>query len=169
MIVEDLRSETRFDGPPLLHEHRVVSGMSVIIGSSERPFGVLGAHTKKRRAFTEDDLNFLQAVANVLAAAIERERAEETQRFLAEAGEVLSSSLDYHTALSSVARLVVPTLADWCAVDILGENGSVERLAVVHQDPEKVAWAHKLHEHYPLDPEARSGLPNVLRTGRSEF
>jgi PAS domain S-box-containing protein len=169
VIVEDLRSETRFDGPPLLHEHRVVSGMSVIIGSSERPFGVLGAHTKKRRAFTEDDLNFLQAVANVLGAAIERERAEETQRFLAEAGEVLSSSLDYHTALSSVARLVVPTLADWCAVDILGENGSVERLAVIHQDPEKVAWAHKLHEHYPPDPEARSGLPNVLRTGRSEF
>ncbi len=169
VIVEDLRSETRFDGPPLLHEHRVVSGMSVIIGSSEQPFGVLGAHTKERRTFTEDDVNFLQAVANVLAVAIERERAEETQRFLAEAGEVLSSSLDYRTTLSSVARLVVPTLADWCAVDILGEDGSVERLAVIHQDPKKVAWAHKLHERYPPDAEAPSGLPNVLRTGRSEF
>jgi PAS domain S-box-containing protein len=169
VIVEDLRSETRFDRPPLLYEHGIVSSMSVIIGNSERSFGVLGVHTKERRTFTEDDVNFLRAVANVLAVAIERIRAEETQRFLAEAGEVLSSSLDYRATLSSVARLAVPTLADWCAVDIIAEDGSVQRLAVIHQDPEKVAWANELHERYPPDPEARSGLPKVLRTGRSEF
>jgi hypothetical protein len=63
----------------------------------------------------------------------ERRRTEEVQAFLAEASEVLSSSLSYRTTLSSVAGLAVPILADWCAVDVLEEDGSVERLAVEHQ------------------------------------
>jgi PAS domain S-box-containing protein len=76
VVVEDLRSEARFAGPSLLREHGVVSGMSAIIRGRSRPFGVLGAHTTERRAFTEDDVNFLRAVANVLAATIEREGSE---------------------------------------------------------------------------------------------
>jgi PAS domain S-box-containing protein len=76
VIVEDLRTETRFSGPPLLTDHRVVSGMSVIIHGHDRPFGILGAHTTQRRTFSTDDIHFLQAIANVLAAAIERKRAE---------------------------------------------------------------------------------------------
>ena len=76
VIVEDLRTETRFIGPSLLCEHRVVSGMSVIIPGRDRPFGVLGAHTVKRRAFNKDDIHFLESVANVLSEAIERRRAE---------------------------------------------------------------------------------------------
>lgn len=77
VIVEDLRGEARFTGPPLLFEHGVVSGMSVIIQGKERPFGVLGAHTIRKRAFTKDDINFLQAVANVVGLAVERKQAEE--------------------------------------------------------------------------------------------
>jgi PAS domain S-box-containing protein len=77
VIVENLPGEERFSGPTLLHEHDVVSGMSAIIQGRDRPFGVLGAHTKSRRVFTEDDINFLQAVANVLATTIERQEAEE--------------------------------------------------------------------------------------------
>jgi PAS domain S-box-containing protein len=168
VVVEDLRSERRFRGHPLLHEHGVVSGMTVIIRPGGRPFGVLGAHTSERRTFTEDDVNFLKAVANVLAATIERERAEEKQRFLADTGALLSSSLDYRTTLSSVARLAVPTLADWCAVDVL-EGDSVERLAVEHQDPVKVALALKLQERYPPGPDESGGVQGVLKTGRSEF
>ena len=77
VIVEDLRTEKRFSGPRLLHEHGVVSGLSVTIQGQNRRFGVLGAHTAGRRTFTEDDVNFLQSVANILATAIERKRAEE--------------------------------------------------------------------------------------------
>jgi PAS domain S-box-containing protein len=77
VVVEDLRTEKRFIGAPLLHEHGVVSGLNVIIHGPEGPFGVLGAHTKEKRTFTEDDVNFLQAVANVVSAAVERKRAEE--------------------------------------------------------------------------------------------
>lgn len=81
VIVEDLRKETRFAPAPLLIEHGVVSGVDVIIGS-ERPFGVLGAHTTRHRVFTGDDVNFLQAMANVLASAIEHGRGIERLRAL---------------------------------------------------------------------------------------
>ena len=76
VVVGDLSSEARFAGPPLLRDHAVVSGMSVVIRGRKQPFGVLGAHTKEPRTFTADDVNFLSAIANVLAAAIERESAE---------------------------------------------------------------------------------------------
>ena len=78
VIVEDLAQETRFQGPRLLLDHGVVSGMSVIIRGHDRPFGILSVHTKTRRTFTDDDVHFLQAVANVLAAAIERKRSEDS-------------------------------------------------------------------------------------------
>ncbi|GBE36950.1 blue-light-activated protein [bacterium BMS3Bbin07] len=78
VVVEDLRTESRFRGPQLLTDHGVVSGVSVIIHGKERPFGILGAHTTSFRKFTKDDIHFLQAVSNVLATAIERSRAEET-------------------------------------------------------------------------------------------
>ena len=82
-IVADLRTERRFSGPPLLLEHQVISGMSVIIGDRNRPWGVLGAHTKEQRKFTKDDINFFQAVANILAETIERKLAEaERDQFL---------------------------------------------------------------------------------------
>ncbi|MDF5709437.1 MAG: PAS domain-containing protein [Nostoc sp. S4] len=76
VIVDDLRTETRFNGPQLLHDHQVVSGISVVIHGKERPFGVLGAHTTRHQTFTKDEIYFLQSIANILAAAIERQRVE---------------------------------------------------------------------------------------------
>jgi two-component system, cell cycle sensor histidine kinase and response regulator CckA len=80
VIVYDLREDTRFSGPPLLQEHGVVSGISVIIQGQKQPFGILGAHTTRCREFTQDDIHFLQAIANVLATTIERRWAEQKIR-----------------------------------------------------------------------------------------
>ncbi|MEW6493419.1 MAG: PAS domain S-box protein, partial [Cyanobacteriota bacterium] len=80
VIVEDLRTEMRFGGSCLLRQHQVVSGLTVIIPGQHRPYGVLGAHTSRLRKFTEDDIHFLQATANVLTTAIDRQRAEEALR-----------------------------------------------------------------------------------------
>jgi len=76
VIVEDLATESRFEPPTILVEHGTVSGMSVVHGQ-QRPFGVICADTTSRRTFTSDDVTFLQGVANVLATAIERKRAEQ--------------------------------------------------------------------------------------------
>jgi two-component system, cell cycle sensor histidine kinase and response regulator CckA len=77
LIIEDYRIEKRFKIPSLFRDHGVISGISMPIRGRERPFGILGAHTTKKRSFTKDDVHFLQAVANVLAAAIERKQSEE--------------------------------------------------------------------------------------------
>jgi PAS domain S-box-containing protein len=77
VIAGDLRTEKRFHGSPLLLEHGAVSGISVIIHGRSRPYGVLEAHTTRQRKFTPDDIHFLQSVASILAAAIERRGLEE--------------------------------------------------------------------------------------------
>lgn len=99
----------------------------------------------------------------------ERKRAETGLRFLAEASEILSSSLDYVTQLKAVARLVVPHLADWCAIHIANEDGTARQIEVAHVDPAKVALVYEAQQRYPDNPNATTGVPQVLRTGRSEI
>ena len=77
VVVEDLRTESRFKAPALFLEHGIRSGVSVIIHGRGKPYGILGAHTKRLRSFTGDDVHFLQSVADALAAAIERRVLEE--------------------------------------------------------------------------------------------
>jgi PAS domain S-box-containing protein len=77
VVVEDLRTETRFKAPAFFLEHDIRSGVSVIIHGRGKPYGILGAHTKRRRSFTGDDVHFLQSIADALAAAIERRELEE--------------------------------------------------------------------------------------------
>lgn len=96
-------------------------------------------------------------------------RAQESARYLARASETLSSSLDYETTLKELAQIVVPEFADWCAVDVVGDDGKVRQLAVAHSDPDKVRWAWELNKRYPPDPTSPSGVYNVLRTGRPEL
>jgi signal transduction histidine kinase/putative methionine-R-sulfoxide reductase with GAF domain len=189
VVVADVRQEARFRAAPLLRDHGVVSGVSVAIQGHDGPFGVLGAHTAQRRVFSEDDLHFMQAVANTLAMAVERKRAEEeraelireqathagaeaAQRrlaFLSEATTALVDSLlDYEATLDCVARLAVPSLADYCCVDVLEDDGAIRRVTVVHADPAKQALASKLCQ-YPPDPNAPAGIARVLRTGRAEL
>ena len=80
VVVEDLPSDGRFGASPLLADHDVVTGLSVMIQGKERPFGVLGAHSRRRREFSVHDAHFVQAVANVLATAIDRARTEDALR-----------------------------------------------------------------------------------------
>lgn len=99
----------------------------------------------------------------------EQKRNRENFRLLAESSEILASSLNYEVTLRSVAQLAVPSLADWCTVDMVGPDGKVDRLAVANVDPEKVKWSYELEKKYPADWNAPTGVPNVIRTGKSEF
>lgn len=99
----------------------------------------------------------------------EARRAREIQKFLADATELLGSSLDYEDTIRRVADLAVPRIADWCAVEILDEQGVSHRIAVAHSDPEKLALALELLERYPPDPASPHGVAAVLRTGRPDL
>jgi PAS domain S-box-containing protein len=145
--------------------------------------GTLVFYYREPRRFAETDVIVAAALANLAASALrtaelydeqrrlsgEARAAERRATFLAEASTLLSSSLDYEKTLEAVAHAAVPWVADWCGVDILGEDGEVRRLAVAHVDPAKVEWARELSERYPYDPDATRGVPAVLRTGRSEL
>ncbi|HEU4450350.1 MAG TPA: ATP-binding protein [Gaiellaceae bacterium] len=142
-----------------------------------RPLGTvsLGTDVSGRRIRANDAL-VAQQLANRVAAAVDNallyrdsRRSEERLAFLAEAGAILASSLDYERTLASVARLVVPRMADWCAVDVLGEDGRIERLVVAHSDPGKARLAEELARRFPPDPDAPTGTPQVIRSGRSEL
>ena len=99
-----------------------------------------------------------------------RKQAEAAQHFLTEASALLASSLDLTTQLEHLARLLVPTLADWCCLDLLQEDGQMHRRAVVHADPTKAALAEQLRQQYPiLSPETSHTLARVLRTGQAWF
>ena len=63
----------------------------------------------------------------------------------------------------------MPELADWCAVDLRAADGGIERAALAHVDPAKVAWATEIQRRYPPDPDGPTGVPNVLRTGAAEL
>jgi PAS domain S-box-containing protein len=319
VIVADLESEGRFRGEPMLREHGVVSGVSVVIPGTPSLTGVLSAYTRTRRNFLGEDVFFLQSVANVLSAAARRERAERavqaserrktailegaldaiitmdyegrvlefnpaaermfgfasahavgrkmvemiiperlrephreglarylltgqekilnrrlempalrcdgsefpvelaisripgegppvftgfvrdiTERnrseeeksdllarersarsaaeaaegraaFLAEASATLASSLDYPTTLSSVARLLVPRIADGCAVDMLDEKGRLRRLVTSHSDPSRVAASEELALRYPPVLGAAHGVGRVVAAGEPEM
>ena len=116
VVVEDLTSERRFGSSPLLTPHGVVSSLSVLVHGKDRPFGILGAHTPHRREFTIHDAHFLQAIANVLATAIDRARTEAALR---------SSEEHFRSLIENASDIVT----------VVGDNGvfryaspSVERV-----------------------------------------
>jgi PAS domain S-box-containing protein len=123
VIVEDLRHETRFCIPPVLHEHHVVSGASVIMHGPGRPFGVLGAHSTRQQLFSADDVHFLQAIANVLGAALERRRAE----------EALAAEASFLRVQTAVAQAALSTLnPDLLGLRLLEVIGQTQRYAYGH-------------------------------------
>ncbi len=110
--------------------------------------------------------------ATIIDSTDARERAERAQQglaFLAQASKRLARSLDYEDTLDSISKLLVPGLADLSAVDVVGDNGQVQRLAVAHVDPAKTELVREMQRRYPLDAEGPCGIPNVLRTGVSEL
>ncbi|HEY4102802.1 MAG TPA: PAS domain S-box protein [Polyangiaceae bacterium] len=112
----------------------------------------------------------IEGVVLVFRDVSARKRDESRRAFLADATAALSGSLDYGQTVSQVAQLCVPTLADWCTVDLLEEGERLpSRLAVAHVDPAKVELAQELAERYPPDPDHPSGVLSVLQTGRSQL
>jgi signal transduction histidine kinase/CHASE3 domain sensor protein len=115
---------------------------------------------------------FMLAVAAhmlVRRAVADQQRAEDAQRFLADASAALASSLDLETTLERVAELAVPVIADWCAVDLAQPDGSIRRVAMAHSELESAEFAARMQERYPADPHTTYGVPHVIRTREPEM
>ena len=151
---------------PLLARGRTIGGITFTLGPGERrydPSDVRVAEDLAHRAAIAVDNARLYRTAREgeAVAALGQSRA----RFLADVGEALASSLDYETTLKTVANLAVPDIADWCAVDIVDEQGALQRLAVAHVDPSKLHLAETLRARYPEPRDASGGVWQVIRSG----
>jgi PAS domain S-box-containing protein len=111
---------------------------------------------------TSDGMQVLCSIVNVT----ERKRSEDAQRFLAQAGEIIAGSLDFHTTIKKAAHLTLPGLADWCLVD-LAVNGT-KQFAAAHPDVEKEKMAEELANRFPPDAALGRGAAHVVQTGKSE-
>ena len=87
---------------------------------------------------------------------------------LRRAGDALATALDIDAALSRLAEVLVPALADWFALDLV-EGGTIMNVLVMHPDPERVQLAKELQRRFPSDPDAPTGSPHVIRSGESEL
>jgi PAS domain S-box-containing protein len=125
---------------------------------------------------TDEHLVDILTIAAVSVAAYwiarVRERlrqAERRSKLVADAGAALQRSLDPEAALSELARLAVPRVADWCVVHVKEDDESLSQIAVAHRDPDKEAIAREMHERYPPRADRESGVPKVIRTGHPEI
>lgn len=160
---------------PFVRAKGVRALYGVPLKREDRVIGV--AHIGSLTAFEfseEDKLLFRSMVSRATSGIVKAQiladlqRAETAQRFLADASRELAESLDYQTTLDKIARLAVPAIADWCVVD-LREGESLRRVSVAHTDRAKEQLARELDERYPVSPEATAGIPQVIRSGLTEW
>ncbi len=160
VVVDDLLTETRFKGPSLFHEHHIRSGISVKIHGRENVFGVLGAHTARVRAFTAEEVHFLEAVAHLLANAIERERSEESMRHAAEQYRTLFEATSDGLLIYDGEGRIVEANKAACIMhgysydELIGMRGD----AIVHQDSWQlfVSFLNAIHKGNTFKCEAKN-------------
>ena len=153
---------------PVMVEGEAVAGISISF--------------REPRKFDDATRTFLATIGEQTGIALGRarsferdHRARDASAFLAEASRLLSSSLDYATTLSTLAHAAVPRLGDWCAVDVVTNPDATDwpppmaRLAVVHQDPAKLALAEELERRYPPDWSQSTGIPGTIRNRTVTF
>jgi PAS domain S-box-containing protein len=179
LLLEDA-ARAGVDVPALRRAH-VRSLVGVPLSVEGHIVGVVHAARVARRRFSADDARLLQLAGDRLGVAIRNARLYEAERrarlaleaatrraaFLADAVTALAAAADPADGLAAVARLAVPLLADWSAVDMREPDGSFRRVAVVHRDPAAEARTSVLLG--PVSLPAARGVARALDTGTSEW
>jgi signal transduction histidine kinase len=186
VAVGDGDANARFTIPAVLRGYGIRCGLAARIGTAVRPFGVIAVYSKALRRFSEEDGQFLASIAVALAGFYERkrldaERGELAMRdvaqraaadlaarraaFLAQTVTVLDSALEPEATLVSLARLAVPSLADCAIVDLVTDEGAIQRIDVVDIDPTRREASQAIRR---IPPEIRGDGPfaRAIRTGQ---
>jgi PAS domain S-box-containing protein len=173
--IADVQRDENFPRAHIAAREGIRAGFAFPVRVGGEVLGVMEFFSRESREPDEELHALMDSVGSQLGQLVERRRAEESlrraeeaQRFLAEASEMLASSLDYETTLGSIARLVVPYLADWCLID-LKSGERIERVAVAHSDPARVERVWEVVRRAPVNPDASEGVSKVIRGGRAEF
>jgi len=97
----------------------------------------------------------------------ERASSREKTIFLANAHNILASSLDYHVTLEKLAKIMIPFLGDWCTITIINEDGTYNRVASHHKDPIKQMLATEVRKYTPRVTPDSGTFQSVLKDGKS--
>lgn len=154
--------ETKSNGQRILHTRKIP-----IFGSDGHPEYLLGISediTDKKKLEAER-LQLIQTKFEKEAADLTAARL----RFLSDASATLGSSLELESILTTLTQLCVPTIADWCSVQLLQPNGKLKQLAFAHKDPEKIKWAWDLYQKFPSASDVSNSPASVMLTGQSEL
>ena len=89
--------------------------------------------------------------------------------FMLSSAKILSNKVDFRTWLLEKAKLTVPSLADWCAIDVLNESSELERIAVIHQDPVMTEYLFEFEKLFPTTEKNSADLYTVIRTGEAQL
>jgi PAS domain S-box-containing protein len=133
-----------------------------------RADGSLGWLQSQGRAMFDEDGQPLR-MAGLCMDVTQQRRTHELTSLLAEAGAHLGQSYEYEASLQIVADLLVPAFGDWCAIDLLDDEGQLQSVAIVHSDPQQESVARDLRRRYPPRRDDAQGAMDVIRTGRSEL
>lgn len=169
VIVTDLSHERRFEDNELLQSYGITSGVSVMISGEQQPYGVLSVHTKEKRIFSKSDVNFLQAIANVLAATIQRQRNQQNQQLLAQINDVLLATLDVKKTLSGIVDVVVPQFADLCEIYLKKSGKEAEVVEIGGVQKEKRKLLEQIAKEYPPTERSRRITALALRSGKPQY
>jgi PAS domain S-box-containing protein len=163
--IQAVVASSRQSGEPFVHVHRIVlpSGeVRTVLGRGEVVRGDDGQPA--RMVGTAQDISERMQIEREVAARLAAEAAAERWQFLADVGVALATtSLDYERTLRQVATLSVPRVADWCAVDVMYDDGVLRRVAVHHRDPARLQLVRELTERYPEDPRSEVGAYSAMR------
>lgn len=172
--IVDVADDTDFVRGAAAAQADLHSAFSFPICGKEEIFGTFEFFSRAIREPDEDLLKTAAALGRQIGAFIDRRRAETArkkaeaaQHFLVESTRVLGSSLDYETTLQSVAHMTIPALADWCIVDLLQDDGSVQVTAVAHVEPDQEWLAHEVRQRYPPNQNEQHTIWHVLRRARA--
>ena len=183
IIVEDVQSADVLEARRQHYANEGIASLtSVPLAIRGESAGSVVFYYRARHRPTEIELHVATALGQLAAAAVanadlydeqqrlrrEAQDAEIRAAFLAEASASLSS-LDCEANLQRVAALAVPTLSDWCAVDLVGDDGNIERLAVTHRNPDDIDTGRAIHCRFPPSLDDPSAVASVIRTGEPQL
>jgi signal transduction histidine kinase len=167
IVIADSETDTRFERTDADRAAGARSMACVVIGGRGRPFGVLGAMSQRPNRFTREDVTFLQAVANVIADAVERRLAEsEIAELSAARGRLVAQALD---AEERARRRMSDTLHDGALQDLLAAGHDLYALRGGERDAEVEAVQERLGSIVRLLRDVMTAMhPTVLQTGGLE-
>lgn len=168
IVHDDQGREVTMDDIPSVRMFAGRPADPLVLRTINRKSGAVHWNLLKSSAL-RDEQGELVATVTIIEDITSEKSAELRDRFLARATESLMSSLDYEETLRNVAWLVVPEIADWCAVDLVDDAGRRQQVVVAHRDSTKLELAAQLRGYQPEELDPERGLGRVLSTGAAEL